>query len=208
MCTPISAFPWLRPTIPSALPASSSRRSGSRLPAPASASGWDGCGRCWAIGEEATRWEPNGTQGWLALAEARERTADAPGALVAYRKIEALEEGPTGKIRAVGDFGDYRFGLAHQKLGDAARAGGDAATTRREYLAAACGFASTRTALRMFRETPISDLPDPQRAQRMRLDEIALWKWLGDDFAKQGDAARAAAARDMAADAAKPDIPL
>ena len=53
------------------------------------------------------------------------------------------------RIRAIGEYGDYRFTLAHKKLGDAARAASDVAATRREYRAAACGYASTWGAIPM-----------------------------------------------------------
>src|SRR5205823_1982768 len=130
----------------------------------------------------------------LGLARALEQQGDRAGALVAYLRLVAIEASPAGQVRAIGDFYDYRFGLAHQALGDAARAAGDAATAGREYLAAACGFSRLRATIAGGSSDLIhAGLVSVETVRDLQTRESTLWQWLADSFERSGDRPRARA---------------
>jgi O-antigen ligase len=147
---------------------------------------------------------PQETQAQLAIAEALERAGDRSGALAAYRRLVEIEQSPAGRVRAISELRDYRFSLAHQKLGDAALGARDSAAARQEYLAAACGIAAMREEMENV-GTYLEGLglPSPPRLRELGESELQMWNWLAADFARTGDAARAAAAREMAAKASR-----
>lgn len=157
---------------------------------------WEGAQRAYRAGLEQA---PNSGELLLHLAMATDRSGDRPGAVALYRRLVEIEPTPYARVRAIGETRDFRYAVAHHELGRDALSRGDLATTRREYLAAACSLSRIRKlidALPVYLD--VTGLRDPILRQELRHREQELWRWLAGDFRRLSDRARGDAAWRMA----------
>lgn len=113
-------------------------------------------------------------------------------ALGMYRRIVQTADTPVAQVRALGEVLDFRYARARQEVARAEEGVGHAEPAYRQRWMAACFLAQRR---RLFDGNPGAYFAvgerDRDNENRLRQEEIALWKWLSTEFMHRHDTARA-----------------
>ncbi len=133
------------------------------------------------------------------LATLLDRSGRRAEALEVYRQLKDVEESPTGKVRAVAEYRDYRFAIARVELAKDADRRGDA----QESLSLRQGAATILGERRLIQEVSTLSylvVGDFDRGQESALRdlEVELWTRLASEFRKSGKVELASSCEEMA----------